>query len=216
MDTTVLTIFVTSLVVGFSGALMPGPLLTVTVSESARRGFRVGPLLVTGHGIAEVLLLVALALGLRPFLEINWVKGAIAVVGGLMLFWMGYGIARAAWQREVSLKAATAVEAPATNRHLLTGALVSVSNPYWILWWATIGVAYIASAQVAGLLGLVSFYVGHILSDLIWYSLVAAIIASGGRLFSDRLYQAILGACGVFLLFLGLSFLHSGVRFWLS
>jgi threonine/homoserine/homoserine lactone efflux protein len=216
MDTTVLLIFVTSLGVGFSGALMPGPLLTITVSESVRRGFRVGPLLIAGHGIAELVLLVALALGLRPLLEIAQVKGGIAVLGGLVLVWMGYGIARAVWQGRLSLKLATAVDAPATNRHVITGALVSVSNPYWILWWATVGASYVAWAQTAGTLGLVSFYTGHILSDLTWYSLIAALVAGGGRLLNDAVYRGLLGVCGAFLVALGVYFVLSGLQFWLA
>lgn len=214
MGTTVLLIFGTSLIVGYSGALMPGPLLTITVSESVRRGFWVGPLLVVGHGIAEVLLLVLLALGLSRLLDFGWVKAGIAVAGGLVLLWMGYGIVRAVWRREVSLKVATAAVVPATNRHVFTGALVSVSNPYWIIWWATVGASYVAWSLSAGPVGLVSFYTGHILSDLTWYALVAGVVAGGGRLLSDAVYRGVLGACGVFLLALGAYFVVSGVGFW--
>ena len=214
MGTTVLLIFGTSLIVGYSGALMPGPLLTITVSESVRRGFWVGPLLIVGHGIAEVLLLVALALGLSRLLEFGVVKAGIAVAGGLVLLWMGYGIVRAVWRRKVSLKMVTAAVVPATNRHVLTGAVVSVSNPYWIIWWATVGASYVAWSLSAGPVGLLSFYTGHILSDLTWYALVAGIVASGGRLLSDVVYRGVLGVCGVFLLALGTYFVVSGVGFW--
>ena len=56
----IFTIFFTSFVIALSGALMPGPLLTVTISESARRGFVAGPLLIAGHGLLELALVVAL------------------------------------------------------------------------------------------------------------------------------------------------------------
>ena len=214
MDTTVALIFGTSLIVGYSGALMPGPLLTITVSESVRRGFWVGPLLVVGHGIAEVLLLIGLALGLSRLLAFGFVKGGIATAGGLVLLWMGYGIVRAVWRREVSLKLAAVAEAPPTNRHVFTGAVVSVSNPYWIIWWATVGASYVAWSLSAGPVGLLSFYTGHILSDLTWYALVAGIVAGGGRQLSDTVYRAVLGACGLFLLALGVYFVVSGVGFW--
>ena len=43
-------VFFSSFVIAFSGAMMPGPLFSVTVSESARRGFAVGPLLIASFG----------------------------------------------------------------------------------------------------------------------------------------------------------------------
>lgn len=210
MDATILAIFATSLAVGYSGALMPGPLLTVTVTESARRGFRAGPLLVTGHGIAEVVLLIALALGLSRLLEFAYVKTGIAAVGGLVLLWMGWSILSAARGGRVSLKLAAAAGETYANRYVLTGALVSASNPYWIVWWATVGASYVAWALSAGPLGLISFYSGHILADYTWYSLVSAVVAGGGRLMSDLVYRAVLGVCGAFLLALGVYFLFSG------
>ena len=87
-------IFGGSFALALSGALMPGPLLTVTVSESARIGSKAGPLLITGYGMLELLLVVALILGLGPFLKSPMVMGIIALVGGDMLVWMGIDMLR--------------------------------------------------------------------------------------------------------------------------
>ena len=78
-------VFVGSFILALSGALMPGPLLTVTVAESARAGFRAGPLLITGHAALEFLLVIAIVLGLGPFLKSPPVMGVIALVGGGIL-----------------------------------------------------------------------------------------------------------------------------------
>jgi len=53
---------ITSFIVALSGALMPGPLLTLTVGEAARRGFWAGPLIIVGHALLEL----ALAYGGGP------------------------------------------------------------------------------------------------------------------------------------------------------
>ena len=66
-----LTIFVSSFVIALSGAMMPGTLLTVTISESSRRGVIAGPLLILGHGILELTLVTALLLGLAPLFRMN-------------------------------------------------------------------------------------------------------------------------------------------------
>lgn len=204
----------TSFVVGLSGALMPGPMLTVDITESARRGFWAGPLLVAGHGIVELLLVVALAFGLGQVLQWPWVGGLIGVVGGLVLLWMAYGILKGAWLRQISLSAVTSSSGPGMGP-LVAGGLVSVSNPYWVLWWATVGVSYVAWSSTAGTLGLAAFFGGHILSDLGWYSLVALLIAGGRQLLHDGVYRGILLVCGLFLAGLSIYFVVSGLQLWL-
>ncbi len=96
---------------------------------------------------------------------------------------------------------------------VVAGALVSISNPYWVLWWATVGVSYVALALRQGPLGLGSFYVGHILADLSWYSLVAFVITAGRSLLSQPVYRGILLICGLFLIALSVYFIYSGFNF---
>jgi threonine/homoserine/homoserine lactone efflux protein len=208
-----IAIFTTSLFVGFSGALMPGPLLTVVISGSARKGFWEGPALVLGHAVAEILIVVALAAGLSRLLKRNWVAGLIGLLGGAFLLWMGLDIIRSAWWGTVSLEQATGAEAGLQLGPIITGIVVSISNPYWVLWWATVGASYVALSLARGPLGLGSFYFGHILSDLSWYSLVALLITKGKALLSQPVYRLILLVCGLFLVALSIYFVYSGIKF---
>ena len=208
-----IAIFTTSLIVGFSGALMPGPLLTVVISGSARRGFWEGPALVLGHAVAEVLIVAALAVGLSRLLKRNLVAGLIGLLGGAFLLWMGFDIVRSAWWGTVSLEQTTGAQAGLQFGPIITGIVVSISNPYWVLWWATVGASYVALSLAQGPVGLGSFYFGHILSDLSWYSLVALLIAKGKTLLSQPVYRLILLVCGFFLMALSIYFICSGIRF---
>jgi threonine/homoserine/homoserine lactone efflux protein len=209
-----LSLAASAFIVGFSGAMAPGPLTAMTVAESARRGFRAGPLLTLGHAIAEVIIVIALALGLSRLFQHALVSGAIALVGGIVLVWMGAGLARSVWLGKLSLArqdpAAAAV--PAIN-DVRTGILVSVSNPYWILWWATVGAAYVVMALAYGALGLAVLFIGHIMSDLTWNSLLAFAASSGRRVASDRIYRVAMFGCGLFLVIMGLAFAWAGVGF---
>ena len=201
-------------IVGFSGALVPGPLSAMTVAESAKRGFRAGPLLTAGHALAEVAIVAALAVGLNRVFQQPLVSGLIALVGGVVLLWMGSGMARTAWQGGMKLSAAAGSAAPVTAAaDVRTGVLVSVANPYWILWWATVGATYVVMALKLGLVGLVAFYIGHILSDLSWNSLLAFVVSSGRRVISDKLYRTVIIVCGVFLVVMGLTFAWAGVGY---
>ncbi len=205
-----LKLFLTSWIVGFSGAMMPGPLLTVTVTETARRGARAGPLLMVGHALLELLLMAALILGLKSFLNNPNFIITVSIVGGLFLIWMGYGMLRDAWKGNISLELKSKTE-KALLGPVLAGILVSISNPYWTIWWATIGLGYITSAWEYGMAGLFFFFTGHILADFTWYGAVAIAIARGKRIMSDRLYRGIIVVCGVFLIGLALTFIRDGI-----
>src|SRR4030042_977661 len=98
-----LAIFGGSMLISLSGALMPGPLFTLSVRETLRRGFWVGPLVAIGHAIVELALVIALALGLSEFLGEGTGTAVIAIVGGLFLLWMGYQMLRTAPRQELNL-----------------------------------------------------------------------------------------------------------------
>ncbi|MHB1007603.1 MAG: LysE family transporter [Chloroflexota bacterium] len=205
-------VFLTSFLVGFSGAMMPGPMLTVTIAETPRRGLRTGPLLVLGHGVIELVVVVGLVFGLSQVISHTAVKGTIALVGGAVLVWMGVGMARSAWAGQLSLSA-SADSVPSGPGPVATGALVSASNPYWLLWWATIGATYVAAALQMGTLGLASFFSGHILSDFAWFTFVGALVATGRRLLTDRAYRGLVLACGIALVVLGSTFVFGGITY---
>ena len=136
--TTLLTIFVSSFIIALSGALMPGPLLTVTISESSQRGFIMGPMLIAGHAILELVLVAVLLLGLAPFFQLPEVFVVSAIGGALILFWMAFGMFRSLPSLHLSLE----VNNGRRNHPMISGTLMSVANPYWIIWWATIGLGY--------------------------------------------------------------------------
>jgi threonine/homoserine/homoserine lactone efflux protein len=218
-----LPLFLTAYLVGFSGAMMPGPVSAVTLAQSTRRGFWAGPLVTAGHAVMEGLLVLALALGLGGLLSRPGIVAAIGSVGGLMLLWMGTGLALHAWQdkgRESptapdrnQTPAAAAVPLAGQLAPVPAGMVTSIANPYWFLWWATVGASYVFLGLEQGVLGLAAFYSGHILSDLSWNSLLALV---GTALSRGRLYTLLFLLCGLFLWGLGGYFLWMGARFWMG
>lgn len=201
-------LFLTAFLVALSGALMPGPLLSATIAESARRGWKAGPQIMLGHGVLELVLLIGLMAGLSSILQKPEATRAIALLGGLFLLYLGFSMARQAVAGRIELEAASS-QAPAAGLNpVLAGILVSLSNPYWSIWWATIGLGYLTLAMEQGIIGLAVFFSGHILADLAWYMLVAVLVAGGRRFLSQRIYNYILVACGVFLVAMGIFFIY--------
>ena len=210
-EATYVLIFTTAFVVALSGAMMPGPLLAITISESARRGFWAGPQLMLGHAILELALIAALAAGLSKFIDNELVMAIISLLGGAILLAMGSLAVRKVWQK-VKLPTAS-LERGSGKTLVLSGILVSLSNPYWLIWWITLGMAYLLWSLNLGIAGVVTFFTGHILADLAWYALVAFIIASGRKIMNDTVYRMILLVCGLALLALGGYFITSGIKF---
>ncbi|GAB4562733.1 MAG: LysE family transporter [Anaerolineae bacterium] len=200
-------------VVSLSGALSPGPLSALAITEGARSGAWSGPKLALGHGLAEAALVGGIAYGLGAWLQRPMVAGGIGLVGGAILLWMGYGLTVNAWQGRLTLQ--TAREAPASQAVRLgavpAAVLVSIGNPYWSLWWATFGASQIARVMPYGAGALALFYVlGHWTADLGWLSVLSLTTASGSRLIGERTYRAALLICGLFLLAFGGYFIWSG------
>lgn len=215
-------LFLSSLAVGFSGAVTPGPLFVACVTQAVRGGFWAGVAVTAGHAIMELAVVLGLSWGLGTVLGRPEVAAGIGLVGGLTLMWMGYGTARGALRGDMDLpspehtgitapSAAPAGRRPGWLGAVPVGMFGTVTGPYWVLWWATVGLSYLTQAAPAGALGVAAFYSGHVTADFVWYSAVAAAVAGGRRLLSVRGYRWLLAGCGLCLLALGLVFAAMGL-----
>ncbi|MGH8015823.1 MAG: LysE family transporter, partial [Candidatus Zixiibacteriota bacterium] len=124
-------IFLNSFIVGFSGAMMPGPLLAVGISETPKHGWRTGPVITVGHAIAEVGVVLVLMLGVVAVAHNSTVTKIIATVGGAALILMGVMMIWDTIRSKVSYESSMSAEKG--KSHLLAGKGITatLSNPYW-------------------------------------------------------------------------------------
>jgi threonine/homoserine/homoserine lactone efflux protein len=211
-----LAIYGAFMLVTLSGALSPGPLTAVALSEGVRAGRGAGVKLALGHALVEFPLVLAIAYGLGQFLQRPLVNGLVALFGAAVLLWMGYGLVSGVLRRQLSLRAAAAAPAPAMLRygHVPGGAALTVTNPYWSLWWASLGATYVArtAALSPGLLPVSGLWFTHWLIDLGWLGGLSLIVSSGRGLIGDRAYRGVLLFCGLFLIGFGIFFAWSGAQ----
>jgi threonine/homoserine/homoserine lactone efflux protein len=201
-------IFTGSFLLALSGALVPGPLFTLTISESARHGFKAGPLLITGHALLELFLVIAVLQGLGVYLKTPLVTGLFALLGGLFLIFFGIDMVRKAGSLSLVVNADETLRR-VPNNPILMGVITSLANPYWILWWATVGLGYLVSVMEFGNVGVTVFFLGHIAGDYAWYSLVSLGVSKGRAFLRDSGYRLLIRMCGFFLFFFGGWFLFS-------
>ena len=203
-------IAISAFIIALSGALMPGPLLTVTISESMKRGKWTGLFLIIGHGILELGLILLILAGFGPLFKINKVVGIISLIGGAILLWMGWDTVAKA--KGLSLSYDLEKQGNLSYGPIISGILASISNPYWSIWWATIGIGYMAASLIHGWMGITAFFTGHISADFAWYTLVSFGVTSGKKFFSDRIYRGVLITCGGILCLFGIIFLYFGFQ----
>jgi threonine/homoserine/homoserine lactone efflux protein len=205
-------LFFLSLWVAFSGAAMPGPLLTGCINQTIRRGFWAAPLMIVGHSLLEMALIAGLILALQAVIAQPVAKGMIALAGGTLMLYLGRGMIGSV--RTLRLDLDPRKSSRRLNSPIWQGILLSLANPYWTIWWATFGLWMIGQAMSRGLLFAVSlpvFYVGHILGDFIWYGFIALMVVKGRRFLTDKAYRGIILGCGIFLVAFGLVCLADGV-----
>jgi threonine/homoserine/homoserine lactone efflux protein len=208
----IVQIFFGSLLVAFTGALMPGPMLTLVISSVAQKGFWTSVFIVIGHSVLELLIVAGFYLGVLKYLDSPLVIKIISITGGAFLIYMAISIIVSVARKKIKLDLDSkriAQNLGTRNSFIITGKgiLISLANPYWYVWWLTIGASFMVKSVQHSFGGVASFYTGHILADFIWYLFVGFLISTGRRFFNQKVYIGILIACSIFLLYLGIRFI---------
>ena len=201
----------TVIILTASGALAPGPLFFVTVTHGAKSGTKSGIMFSISHSIIEFALVMLLALGLLSVANAPAVKLIIGIAGGAALIVFG------AMQIRGSLS--NKADEPksgqgATRNLLLIGLALTGLNPYFIIWWLTIGAnLIILSLEFAGLGGVIFMYICHVWIDYAWLILVAGSAKKSTKILHLKWYRVIIAVFGAVLIYFGLSFLVGSFAF---
>jgi threonine/homoserine/homoserine lactone efflux protein len=192
-----LSMLLLGFVIGLTGALAPGPTLVATINASLAGNWTTGLKISLGHIVVETLIFLLIVLGLaavaQPYTSV------IAGVGGIAL--VVFGIMTVLGSREASL--ATSPVGTVSNPYM-AGLLTSAANPYFWIWWLSVGSAMVIAGLEGGLVLAGVFMIGHWCADTGWYTFVSTGVSRGRTILSDLTYHRIMAACGIFLVLFGL------------
>ncbi len=194
--------------VAFTGAVTPGSMLALVIGQVLVHGLPAVFAILLGHALLEGLLLLGFARGATHVLDNRRVCAVLALAGGGMMAWLGLDMVLNA--RNMSLSGAGSA---GISLFLLVpaGAGVSLANPYFSGWWATVGSAQVATFGLADRHGYLTFWLAHEMGDVVWYVFVSLALVFGKSWLSDRVYQDLLAVCGYAMCALALLFFLAGL-----
>ena len=188
--------------IGLTGALAPGPTLVATINASLKGGWSAGPKVTLGHAAVELVMVLLIIAGISMAIgEYSWV---IAGVGGIALLIFGAMTISEARTARIDLSG----EKAEITQPFVAGIVTSISNPYFWIWWFTVGSALLIGAYTGGVILALAFILGHWAADLGWFTLVSIGIHHGSFILHEKVYRWILGLCGFFLIMFGAYYLY--------
>lgn len=197
-----------AVLISLSGVMAPGPITAVTLSKGTKSP-HAGAIIALGHGIVEIPLMILILYGFGEILKILYIKAIIGLLGGLFLLKMGLNLLQGIKQAKIN-------SSNDPHSPLMAGIVLSLANPYFLIWWATIGSILIFRSITFGLLGFVIFMILHWFCDFFWCYFLSALSFKGGQFFGKRLQQVLFAICGVFLLFFSAKFIYDAVKIFFS
>ncbi|MDP2918836.1 MAG: LysE family transporter [Dehalococcoidia bacterium] len=199
-----LPIILSVLVISLSGVMMPGPMFAMTVAKSYRSPWA-GAKVAIGHAIIEVPLILVIYFGFARFFSNTTFQLVLSLLGGGMLIWMGIGMFRA--RSEV-------VDSGKDLRYgaVTAGIVMSAINPFFLLWWATVGLLLVKKFADFGTIGIPIFIFTHWVCDLVWLSIVSFVIYRTRTLWGRAFQTGVFIVCSLLLLGFGGWFIVSGIQ----
>jgi len=200
----------TVVVVTASGALMPGPLFAANVLQGTRGGARSGFIISVGHMLVELPLVMIMGLGISSLLNLSGFATVVGLIGGSALIIFGVlqirDVTRSSFGNE------PVESAGQQKRSLLLGVALTGLNPFFIVWWLTVGLGLVVQAvELGALLGVLIMYVSHVWMDYAWLTGTAYLAARGKTLIQARGYRLLLIGLALLLIYFGAGFILRAV-----
>ena len=191
----------TVIIISVSGVMSPGPLFTANIMHGLKEGTQSGLKIAAGHTVIELPLIILLAIGIISLESIPEFKTTIVLLGAIGLF----GFAGLQIKNVLTKKIQTGIQVK--HGAFLTGILFSALNPFFIIWWFTIGFKLISdSIEIWSYWGIGILFGVHIWMDFVWLGFVAFSASKAGKILSNQNYRILMIVLSGVLIYFGISF----------
>ena len=185
-----------------SGVMSPGPLFAANVVYGLKEGKIAGLKIAMGHTVVEFPLIVFLGLGTISFETFPEYRILITVIGAIGLFVFAGLQIKSIFRKDFGDKSN-----PSKNS-FFAGILLSALNPFFLIWWLTIGFVLITeSIMLWGFSGILILFIFHIWMDYVWLFAVAGFASKAKNILSNRNYKILIIGLSILLIYFGVDFL---------
>ncbi len=186
---------ITVILVSLSGVMAPGPLFAATLAEG-RKNIFAGFVISSGHAVIEIPLILALYIFGLTIPDNS--RAYISMAGGIVMLYLAYMELRGEKSESKAGKA------------LFTGITMSALNPYFIMWWLTIGLTLILKSVAFGLIGIVLFIIAHESCDFLWLGFISVSSSKATALWGNKAKKILTAVSTAILIIFGLYFIYTG------
>jgi len=187
--------------ISLTGVMLPGPMTAATIAKGYSDK-HAGAWIAAGHAVIEIpiiaVIYAVIYFGFEHSIDLPQVKMGIYLAGGLMLLYLGFRMFRATGD-------ATDKVAGLPSSSLVTGVVITGTNPTFYIWWATVGIALIASAAMFGLVGVILFTIVHLPCDFAWSEFLSLSTFKSRRWWTQKVRRIVFSVCASVL---------AGFGFW--
>ena len=190
------------IVISASGVMAPGPLFAANIAHGLRGGVKSGIKMAIGHTIVELPLVILLGIGVFSLELFPEFRTIISIFGAITLFVFA----------AMQIKTIFRNKESTTNLKqgpLVSGILLSALNPFFIIWWLTIGFKLISDAMLIwAFSGILILFILHIWMDFAWLGVISYLASKSSKILSNKNYKIIMIGLSVMLVYFGITFLE--------
>ena len=185
-----------------SGVMSPGPLFTANIVYGLKEGKIAGLKIAMGHTVVEFPLIVFLGLGTISLETFPEYRILITVIGAIGLFVFAGLQIKSIFGKDFRNKTNS------NKNSFLAGIFLSALNPFFIIWWLTIGIVLITeSIALWGFSGILILFIFHIWMDYVWLFAVAGFASKAKNILSNNNYKILIAGLSILLVYFGVQFL---------
>ena len=193
---------VTVIIISISGVMLPGPLFVANIFYGVKGGASAGLKMSYGHTVVELPLIILLGFSALSLETIPQFRIIIAILGSIGLFLFA-GI-----QIKSVFKSKTTLTNQTKYGPFFAGILFSALNPFFIIWWFTIGFKLISdSLFLWSFWGIAILFALHIWMDYAWLTSTAYLSSRGSRFLSNKNYRFFIFGLSLVLIYFGITFI---------
>jgi threonine/homoserine/homoserine lactone efflux protein len=181
--------------------MAPGPVAAATIMTGTRNRWA-GSLIAVGHGIVEFPLMILIMFGAAELLKSDKTKAGIGIIGGIVLLLMAIQMFIGSKDKQNAQKEIS------KDRPVFIGFILSATNPYFLVWWATIGLTLVTSAKALGVWAFALFTIVHWFCDIVWLTILSWTSFKGFSLLGAGREKIIIKICAAVMFFFGLYFIY--------